>query len=124
MDEKYFSIPPRDLYYLPDSEVLPISLSDTKLSQVTEVRFEGLTSLVEVSLSKMSSLDKLTALPGKDKQAPKLSSLDGIERAPWLARLGVSRQDISNINPLSQLPNLRIFGQIARKFYSMQWLAI
>ncbi|WP_162839840.1 hypothetical protein [Leptospira interrogans] len=124
MDEKYFSTQPRNLYYLPSDGILAALPSDEQLSQATEVRFDGLTSLAEVSLSKMSSLDKLTALPGKDKQAPKLSSLDGIERAPWLARLGVSRQDISNINPLSQLPNLRIFGQIARKFYSMQWLAI
>ncbi|WP_017851586.1 hypothetical protein ACO1KB_13785 [Leptospira interrogans serovar Szwajizak] len=124
LNEKHSSTQPRNLYYLPSDGILAALPSDEQLSQATEVRFDGLTSLAEVPLGKMSTLDKLTVLPGKEKKAPKLSSLDGIERAPWLARLDMSMQDVSNIDLLSKLPNLRIFGQIARKFYSMQWLAI
>lgn len=41
------------------TEFCPLTPSDEKLSQGTEVRFEGLTSLAEVPLDKMLALDTL-----------------------------------------------------------------
>ncbi|EMY77006.1 leucine rich repeat protein [Leptospira weilii serovar Ranarum str. ICFT] len=99
----------RNLYYRPKDGLLTSPPSDDKLSQGTEVRFDGLTSLDQVPLGKMSALDKLVLLPGQEKKAPKLLSLEGVERAPWLVRLNVSNQEVSDIGPLSKLPNLEVF---------------
>ncbi|EKS00371.1 WGR domain-containing protein [Leptospira mayottensis] len=48
-----------NIYSLSEDGVLSASPSDEKLSQGTEVRFEGLTSLAEVPLDKMLALDTL-----------------------------------------------------------------
>ncbi|EKP15458.1 leucine-rich repeat domain-containing protein [Leptospira borgpetersenii] len=59
----------------------------------------------------MSALDTLDVYPGEGKNASKLSSLDGIERASGLIHLDVGRnQDISDLSPLSKLPNLKTFS--------------
>ncbi|WP_373366913.1 leucine-rich repeat domain-containing protein [Leptospira borgpetersenii] len=58
----------------------------------------------------MSVLDTLETYP-EEKKDPKLSSLDGIERASGLIHLDVERnQDISDLSPLSKLPNLKTFS--------------
>ncbi|QDK22055.1 WGR domain-containing protein [Leptospira weilii] len=108
---KHSSTQPRNLYYLPNDGILSTPPSDETWSQATQVRFTGLTSLIEVPLDKMSSLDNLKLFPGEEKKAPKLSSLDGIERAPGLVLLHVASQGVSNLDPLSKLPNLKVlFG--------------
>ncbi|EMF81894.1 leucine rich repeat protein [Leptospira weilii serovar Topaz str. LT2116] len=111
MNEKHSSTQSRNLYYCPDDGVLSTPPSDETWSFGTDVRFIGLTSLIEVPLDKMPFLDNLQLLPGKEKKAFKLSSLDGIERAPGLVLLDVASQGISNLDPLSKLPNLKVlFG--------------
>ncbi|WP_016760502.1 WGR domain-containing protein [Leptospira weilii] len=108
---KHSSTQPRNLYYLPNDGILSTPPSDETWSQATQVWFKGLTSLIEVPLDKMSSLDNLKLFPGEEKKAPKLSSLDGIERAPGLVLLHVASQGVSNLDPLSKLPNLKVlFG--------------
>ncbi|EMO64909.1 leucine rich repeat protein [Leptospira borgpetersenii serovar Pomona str. 200901868] len=99
-----------NIYSLSEDGVLSAPPSDEKLSQGTEIRFRGLTSLVELPLDKMSVLDTLETYP-EEKKDPKLSSLDGIERASGLIHLDVERnQDISDLSPLSKLPNLKTFS--------------
>ncbi|EMF82310.1 leucine rich repeat protein [Leptospira weilii serovar Topaz str. LT2116] len=109
MDERD-SATESNIYYFPDDGVLSAPPSDEKLSQGTKVSFVGLTSLVEVPLDKMSVLDTLLVRPGEEKKAPKLSSLDGVERAPGLIVLNVERnQGISDLGLLSKLPKLEVF---------------
>ncbi|EMN42486.1 WGR domain-containing protein [Leptospira weilii] len=99
-----------NIYYLSDDGVLSAPPSDEKLSQGTNARFAGLTSLVEVPLDKMPALDTLEIYP-EEKKGPKLSSLDGIERAPGLIVLDVERnQSISDLGFLSKLPKLEVFN--------------
>ncbi|APY24782.1 leucine-rich repeat protein [Leptospira borgpetersenii str. 4E] len=88
---------------LSEDGVLSAPPSDKKLSQGTEVRFDGLTSLIEVPLGKMPTLDTLDLYPREGKNASKLSSLDGIERASGLIKLNVERnQGISDLGLLSK----------------------
>ncbi|WP_078130685.1 leucine-rich repeat domain-containing protein [Leptospira alexanderi] len=109
LDEKD-SATESNIYSLSEDGVLSAPPSDKKLSQGTEVRFDGLTSLAEVPLDKMSALDTLKVYPGEEKKAPKLSSLNGIERVSGLIELDVERnQDISDLGLLSKLPKLEVF---------------
>ncbi|MDI7207738.1 WGR domain-containing protein [Leptospira santarosai] len=111
LNEKNSSTQSREIYELSEDGVLSAPPSDEMLGQGTEVRFEGLTSLVGVPLDKMPNLDVLKVYPGEGKKVPnKLLSLDGIERASGLVELDVERnQNIADLGPLSKLPNLEVF---------------
>lgn len=69
-----------NIYSLSEDGVLSAPPSDEKLSQGTEIRFRGLTSLVELPLDKMSVLDTLETYPEEKKILNFLPSTESNER--------------------------------------------
>ncbi|WP_004471777.1 WGR domain-containing protein [Leptospira santarosai] len=68
LNEKNSSTQSREIYELSEDGVLSAPPSDEMLGQGTEVRFEGLTSLVGVPLDKMPNLDVLKVYPGEGEK--------------------------------------------------------